>query len=64
MEFYAAGSLDNIMIVLDYTFNEEEIAYLMQQCLEGLAYLHERRKIHRDIKPGNIMMGDVSYNLS
>ena len=38
---------------------EEEILWdIFLQCLEGLLYLHNKGIIHRDIKPGNILMDD------
>ena len=61
MEFYAGGSVDNMMIVLDTCLGELEIAYILEHCLKGLQYLHERKMIHRDIKPANIMIGDDLY---
>ena len=39
-----------------YQLKEEEIAVVLQYALRGLEYLHFKRKIHRDIKAGNILL--------
>lgn len=36
--------------------NEEWLAYILQQTLLGLDYLHEKGHIHRDIKCNNILL--------
>ena len=38
------------------TLSEDQIACIMRMALQGLAYLHSARKIHRDIKSGNILL--------
>ncbi|KAI3648875.1 hypothetical protein MP228_006729 [Amoeboaphelidium protococcarum] len=58
IEYCAAGSVSDIMKVCKCTMTEQEIACIMKQVMEGLAYLHERKKIHRDIKAGNILIND------
>jgi mitogen-activated protein kinase kinase 3 len=41
--------------------NESEIARIASDTLKGIAFLHERRQIHRDIKPGNILVNSRGY---
>ena len=59
MEYMCGGSLNDIMEVCDKTFEEEEIAVVMREALEGLHYLHSHNKIHRDIKSGNILVNEL-----
>ncbi|XP_028303818.1 serine/threonine-protein kinase 4-like [Gouania willdenowi] len=56
MEFCGAGSVSDIIRIRNKTLTEEEIATILQSTLKGLEYLHFMRKIHRDIKAGNILL--------
>lgn len=56
MEYCGAGSLCDLMAICDKTLVEDEIAAVMTQAMMGLKYLHEHKKIHRDIKSGNILL--------
>ena len=44
------------MAICERTLTEQQIAIVMQQSLRGLHYLHMAKKIHRDIKSGNILL--------
>lgn len=56
MEYCGAGSVSDIMRIINRPLKEEEIAIVVQYALKGLEYLHFKRKIHRDIKAGNILL--------
>ncbi|XP_051931856.1 serine/threonine-protein kinase 4-like [Hippocampus zosterae] len=56
MEYCGAGSVSDIIRIRSKTLSEEEIASILQSTLKGLEYLHFMRKIHRDIKAGNILL--------
>ena len=56
MEFCDAGSISDLIEVCHIKFKENEIAIILKCILKGLSYLHERKKIHRDIKAANILI--------
>eukprot|EP00047_Mylnosiga_fluctuans_P024707 m.168528 g.168528 ORF g.168528 m.168528 type:complete len:440 (+) comp9910_c1_seq9:5217-6536(+) len=56
MEYCAAGSVSDIIRFRNKTLKENEIAPIVKSTLKGLEYLHSKRKIHRDIKAGNILL--------
>lgn len=57
IEYCAAGSVSDIMKACQAVMTEKEVAVICRSALQGLQYLHERQKIHRDIKAGNILIG-------
>ena len=56
LEFCDGGSLYELIKILPRNLNEEEIASLIYMILKGLLFLHENKKIHRDIKSENILL--------
>jgi len=56
MEYCGAGSICDLMAICEKTLSEEQIAAVMKMALLGLQYLHSCKKIHRDIKSGNILL--------
>ena len=56
LEFCDGGSLYELIKILPRNLNEEEIASIVCMILKGLIFLHENKKIHRDIKTENILL--------
>lgn len=61
MEYCGAGSVSDIMRLRKKTLSEDEISTILSDTLKGLEYLHRRRKIHRDIKAGNILLNSEGH---
>lgn len=56
MEYCAAGSIGDLIRICERELREEEIASILQAILKGLEYLHNNKKIHRDVKAGNLLL--------
>lgn len=64
---YSLGKIGNFLcaclsLELERPLTEPQIRVVCKQTLEALAYLHESKIIHRDLKAGNILLsldGDV-----
>jgi len=61
MEYCGAGSVSDCMRLRNKTLSEDEIACICRDTLKGLEYLHLRRKIHRDVKAGNILLNTEGH---
>ncbi|XP_037322394.2 mitogen-activated protein kinase kinase kinase kinase 3-like isoform X6 [Pungitius pungitius] len=60
MEYCGGGSLQDIYHVTG-PLSESQIAYMSRETLQGLYYLHNKGKMHRDIKGANILLTDNGY---
>jgi serine/threonine-protein kinase 24/25/MST4 len=64
MEYLEAGSLLEIMQEFGPT-EEADCAFILKELLLALQYLHHERKIHRDVKASNLLVGrDGSVKLA
>eukprot|EP00058_Branchiostoma_floridae_P011233 XP_002596721.1 hypothetical protein BRAFLDRAFT_280196 [Branchiostoma floridae] len=53
---YCLGSASDIIEVHKKPLQEIEIAAICHDGMQGLTYLHNNNKIHRDVKAGNILL--------
>ena len=56
MEFCQGGSALDIIKVSKHTLSEKQCQCVLYHSLKGLAYLHSKNLIHRDIKAANILI--------
>ena len=56
IEYCDAGSVLDLMKISKSTLNEFEIASIVEKVLRALIFLHDGKKIHRDLKSGNILL--------
>mmetsp|Transcript_31301 Transcript_31301/g.82040 ORF Transcript_31301/g.82040 Transcript_31301/m.82040 type:complete len:502 (+) Transcript_31301:68-1573(+) len=56
MEYCGAGSCADVIRFRQQPFSEPQIATIFAGVVCGLAYLHSKKTIHRDVKAGNILM--------
>lgn len=61
MEYCGGGSVSDLMKIRRKTLTEDLIATVLLHTLRGLDYLHDRKKIHRDIKAGNILLNTEGH---
>jgi calcium-dependent protein kinase len=55
MEYVSGGELYDTITSWN-NFNEKKAAYIMNQILSAVSYLHSHNIIHRDLKPENILV--------
>ena len=58
LEYCASGSVIDLMLSMDRTFSEIEVATIIEMVLKGLVDLHKKNLIHRDIKGANILLSE------
>lgn len=56
MEYCHGGSIRDICQLRKKPLEEHHIAIILRETLQGLVFLHSHKKIHRDIKGGNILL--------
>ena len=61
LEYCCSGSAIDLMLSMDRTFSEVEVATMMEMILKGLVLMHSENLIHRDIKGANILISEDGY---
>ena len=56
IEFMDGGSLTDFLNAYIKNIPDKISAYIMREILQGLASIHEKKQIHRDLKSDNILV--------
>jgi len=61
MDYYKGVSLTEFLHLKDYRLSEQDALKIMLPILNGLAQVHQKGFLHRDIKPDNIYLVDNAH---
>eukprot|EP00285_Hemiselmis_virescens_P018623 CAMPEP_0173404200 /NCGR_PEP_ID=MMETSP1356-20130122/58765_1 /TAXON_ID=77927 ORGANISM="Hemiselmis virescens, Strain PCC157" /NCGR_SAMPLE_ID=MMETSP1356 /ASSEMBLY_ACC=CAM_ASM_000847 /LENGTH=519 /DNA_ID=CAMNT_0014364837 /DNA_START=41 /DNA_END=1597 /DNA_ORIENTATION=- len=56
LEYMTAGSLEDLVELSGGGIPETILGYMSEQIVDGMAFMHARKQVHRDFKPCNVLV--------